>query len=586
MIVALDRTHDQLEACRAQAVEDGELQSRREYTISGVQLLLKQYKGKAAHQLQANQLWCYNILWKEPESGGEETMWCVENRMKHASQSHAAAGKERKGVVGGAMEQVGKKRGRRGSLTAEVGVGAGDDQTATKKRAVNPIEQMLAEVPVEEVKESNKASVQPPADSLEVSPGKQSKEGAVKPDVTGKEANKVEKHMSDKDKWTEAAAIIEAERAAGTETPKQDKPDTTKASPPTESKEQPPEDNKQAKDGGQGTPHKPLAVTESADVTMTENKDNSDANTPKAESAVEVKANEPAGALVIDTDTSTAEESSAAGEGAAATAAESSGSGKGSTTPLRHIPKKGGRFSSKAGSSPTSRAQPPSVMKETTASETTATATNIDTAVKATNETNVHTVKPGTVAGEERKEETSAMAAVEEKSADAKTEKSSSAATMFRRDHSTRRASAAAAAPPSSLSSLSSPPALSISLPPPAPPKPVRQRSRLSEGEKLQLEAAKANLPGSSPQSGGDSPSLNWNDAGSGSRRTRGRANSSAGPAEEADAQLGRKRGRGSGGEVQDGERKEESKEEADSTPEVDIVGSKKRRRGSTSSLR
>ena len=148
--------------------------------------------------------------------------------------------------------------------------------------------------------------------------------------------------------------------------------------------------------------------------------------------------------------------------------------------------------------------------------------------------------------------------------------------------------------PTSSLASLTSPAALHI-IPPrlPPPAKPARQRSRLSEGERLQLEEVKRDMPSSSPQSADDSPALDWNHVGRASR-ARAKPTPANGPNDDEPAQqqqqqpgqAARKRGRGIGemDGKQGGERKEESKAEADTAADVNIMDSKKRRRGSTSS--
>ena len=596
VVVSIDRTHDMMTASRKDAEEREALEeeAQGEYPIAGLPLHFKDYKGKEANQLQPDQLWCYYIMWM----AGGEMMWYVESCLKRKHTPHTTMkgrGKETAAVT----KQVGGKRGRRSGLADGAAEDDGEDQAVSKRQALNPIEQMLAEVPAEEHKEPARTSVQKRGADASVS--KQSEE-AVKREVKGEEMKETAQPKSDRVDVSKQAAASLAGRAVGTQAPTKNKQESAATSSPNK-KTEPPPNEVSRKDEGRDRLRPITTVTEAANATLVDNR----ATTSETNQAVEEKADKPS-------TPPTPTHSSAIGDMSVTTddiAMAVDASNKSPTTPVRHIPKKAGRLGGRAAISPTAQLSPSNGKTETTSPATSAgvgatTQESADERVGAAHQETVVTaarkaeastadtaeIKPTEVGTEEKR--TPAVDATTVTTADVKSEEAEAQVVAGSPDTSTRPATASNMAPLSSLVSSSSP-ELRVLLPPRPQAKTARQRSRLSEGEKLQLESAKQALPSSSPQSAGDSPSLDWTHAGRG-MRVKGKPTPTGSPvaietAEAAQQQpsTGRKRGRGSEGDLSGVSvmaKTEEGKD--DDTVEVDIVSTVKRlkkgRRASTSS--
>ena len=576
VIVAVDRTHEMLALSKQDAIDRKALEkeSRGTYPFTGVALHFKEYSGKEASQLRPDQLWCYKVMWL---SDGTED-WFVESCLKHGWQQAAQiTGKGADKEAG--KVQAGKKRGRPRKAEAD-----GEDERAAKKHAVNPIELALEQVPT-------------PAETEDDKP------------ISQLVNTQIQQAQQDK------------------------------SSPAAVKKQQPPTS---------GTSNKPAAATaqkgragaeasdasDASDATMTHIAAHNSPSTSSKATTAKHEADQPsaAAAPTISTDTPTAAAAAAVAAGPTLTSP---------STPTRHIPKKGGRFGSRSplpsrettpkhssalinpaptDSTPTESAPAAAKVEEVTAAATTA---KIESVVKNGDESHVRTAVEGTAAtpaapvdkhaadtsdaaeanssASNSSEISSTPVAKSDHSADVKADaaadsEANNPATpaSTRSDSRTERASA----PRSSLSSLSSPTPLKIAVPPPQPQPPqqplpppttkfVRQRSRMSEGERLQFESVKRvagqRTPSSSPLSDDSATALDWTAAGSGrSTRTRGSKGGSGGtpsasPVKEDEVAQGdqspvvggggRKRGRRSsaaGGGADEGK---------ETQAEVDIVG-------------
>ena len=336
-------------------------QMQLDFPISGVPFLLRDYREE---RLDASMQWCYNILWVKP-AGKDKSMWCVESCLRHWLQVDTASGSKSAPLTPtnaasgnvdamGTPQQLARKRGRRGSAGSVES--SAEEQTPSKRRAINNIELLLAEVPAEEEKESEaeKMSAHRLADAVTVEHSERPQQEAVKPELKGDKASESEEQRSHKESDSkQGAADKPMETASSTQTPTSDKHATNKTSSAKGKKEQASVDDSHTEDGGQSKLPKPLTVTEEADAAMTDNKDNSrTATSPTAERAAESKAGQPPTAPVTPTDSSAVVKEAAVAEDAppAAVAVNS----KSPATPLRHIPKKSGRLSSKTATSPLS----------------------------------------------------------------------------------------------------------------------------------------------------------------------------------------------------------------------------------------
>ena len=606
VITAVDRTHDIMKLIKRLAEAEDTLDSQADYPVAGLPLHLKDYQGKEGSPLRSDQLWCYQVMWMKGDA--EDKPWYVESALsrKHALISPAHG---RAKAAEAAAQQVGSKRERPGSLAESQ-----DESRASKRQAFNAIEQALAEVIAEspaEEKEAETTSDQQPTVEATLSHSKQPSEETVKRDDSDRKAKELAKSDSDRT-TTQAEATAAGENASSPQTPTRSKPDGHKPSSATGTKQQLPAQQTQTSSGGRGSQRKSSTSAAAADAIMA---DSTTSSGTTAKRAVDEKADGPSQTLAIATDSPAVPEASTVSDSTSTAVAET---GKTPTTPIRHIPKKGGRLSKNVAGSPSPKAVPSRAKTtDTTSPSPTPTSTASSSATHPGGEAAVSTGRRESAAVvTEGESDTSALVGVEqtvvtestsdtgpastaeERPVDKVEEKSTKVQTSepipitsTHRENGTRRASTPSA-PPSSLSSLSSPTTLKIALPPPVslPPKTTRQRSRLSEGEKLQLELRTQRL-GDSPMSGGESPALDWSQTGKGAR-TRGKGTPVGSPVEEAvDVQgAGRKRGRGSWGgteTVSAVESKEKGKEEVDNRAEaeLDTVGnksSKRRRRAST----